>query len=177
MSARAKKAAAALPVPQSDVGAAALLREVGDLARARADLRMAVEGEIAALQERLATEDAPLKARHEAAVGGLEVWAAAHRERLTGGRGKTIRLATGVLAWRARPPKVAVARGALAHVLAALEAAGLERLLRRKVELDKEAILKEPDAITAIEGVSVGADGEEFVVEPFEVNFGAEGAA
>jgi phage host-nuclease inhibitor protein Gam len=167
--ARTKKAAAAVPIPQDDVAAATQLRLVGEISRARADIRAAAETSIASIQEMLAADDAPLKAQEAELAAGLEIWAAAHRDRLTGGRTKTIRLTTGVLAWRARPPKVSVARGALQAVIAALAAAGLERFLRRKVELDKDAILKEPAAVAAVEGLSVASDGEEFVVEPFQM--------
>lgn len=166
---RTKKAAVAVPTPQDDVAAAAQLRLVGEIARARADIRAAAETEIATVQERLAVDDAPLKAQEADLVAGLEIWASVHRDRLTAGRSKTIRLATGVLAWRARPPRVSVARGAQQAVIAALAAAGLERFLRRKVQIDKEAILKEPEAVAAVEGLRVASDGEEFVVEPFEL--------
>jgi phage host-nuclease inhibitor protein Gam len=171
--ARAKKMATAAPVPQTDEQAAAQLREVGDVIRARAQARAAAETEIAALQQRAAEEDAPLKAREESLVEGLRVWAEANRLRLTGNKTKTIRLTTGALGWRARPPAVTVARGAKDAVIAALEAAGLGRFLRRKVDLDKEAMLKEPEAVAAIEGVAIGSAGEEFVVEPATL----EGAA
>ena len=46
---------------------------------------------------------------------------------------------------------------------------GLQRFLRTKTEVDKTAILAEPDAVRGIAGVSVITGLEDFVVTPLEV--------
>lgn len=59
-------------------------------------------------------------------------------------------------------------RGADA-VIAAIRAMGLgQRFLREKVEINKEAMLEDRVAASAIRGVAIGSDGEDFTVEPFE---------
>jgi phage host-nuclease inhibitor protein Gam len=57
-------------------------------------------------------------------------------------------------------------RGAEA-VLDALRRAGLSRFIRTKDEVNKEAILNEPEAVARIPGISI-SQGEDFVVTPFE---------
>ena len=49
----------------------------------------------------------------------------------------------------------------------ALKSFGLERFLRTKEEIDKTAILAEPDAVEHIKGISI-TQREEFVIVPFE---------
>lgn len=167
MAGKTKKLAAAAPAPQSDAEAAAQLAELGDIERAREAARAFAETAIAAAQTQAAAEDEPLAARSAALTEGLRIWAEAHRARLTrDGRTKTVRLATGVVQWRILPPKAAVARGMKDAVLAALEAAGLETFLRRKVELNREAVLEDPEAVAAIPGLSVESGGEEFIAAP-----------
>lgn len=50
-----------------------------------------------------------------------------------------------------------------------LERFGLHRFVRIKKELDKTAILKEPQAIADIEGVSIKVGDEELIITPFAV--------
>jgi len=60
-----------------------------------------------------------------------------------------------------------VARGQKEAVIAALAAAGLEGFLRRKVDLNKEAILEAPfAAAAAAPGLEVASGGEEFIAAP-----------
>jgi phage host-nuclease inhibitor protein Gam len=61
---------------------------------------------------------------------------------------KTVALTTGEIGWRLRPPKVVV-RGVEA-VLDKLKRMGLDRFIRTKEEINKEAILNEPDAVARV---------------------------
>lgn len=165
---KARKLAPPAPVPQTDALAAGQLAELGDLMRARAACRARAETEIAALQAQVAEEDAPLAEREAALTEGLRIWAEANRARLTqDGKTKTVKLTTGTVAWRNLPPKVVVARGQKEAVIAALAAAGLEGFLRRKVDINKEAILEAPfAAAAAAPGLEVASGGEEFIAAP-----------
>ena len=60
-------------------------------------------------------------------------------------------------------------------VIAAIKTLGLSSFLRTKEEIDKEAMLREPDKARLVQGVSIGSEGETFAVEPFEAQI--EGAA
>lgn len=170
--ARTKTAAPALPVPQSDEEAAAAIARIGELHRAIERIKSAADDQVAAIAELAANEAAPLRAQHAAAIEGLKTYCEAHRMRLTeGGKTKTAKFLTGVVAWRARPPAVRLprAREALADLIARLKALGLDRFIRTKEEVDKEAMLAEPDVAASVQGVSIGSAGEDFVVEPLEL--------
>jgi phage host-nuclease inhibitor protein Gam len=49
----------------------------------------------------------------------------------------------------------------------ALRKAGLERFIRTKEDLNKEAMLADPEAVASIPGISV-SQREEFVIVPIE---------
>ena len=94
---------------------------------------------------------------------------------LTGGdKTKTVDLGTGVLKWRFRPPSVRILKAE--DVIARLKALALGRFVRTKEEVDKEAMLKEPQVARTVAGVSIGSGGEDFIVEPFEAELAAEPA-
>lgn len=63
------------------------------------------------------------------------------------------------------PPKVVVR--AVENVLDYLRMAGLNRFIRSKEEVNKDAILAEPEAVADIKGISI-SQREEFIVVPFE---------
>ncbi len=162
---RTKAKATALSVPRSRDEAEAMLAKIGDAQR-----------EIALVQASLDQRVADAKADAESAVklltkriteltDGLRVWAEANRPELTdNGKRQHGKLATGLIAWRRRPAKVTV-RGVDA-VLERIEALGLDRFVRLKREINKEAMLAEPKVAGGIEGVTIGSAGEDFVVEP-----------
>lgn len=68
------------------------------------------------------------------------------------------------MSWRTRPPRVSV-RGEDV-VMEALKRLGLDRFIRRKEEIDKQAVLADPDAVQDIRGLSI-SQGEDFVIKPF----------
>lgn len=166
--AKVKIAGANLPVPQGDSEAREAIRNIGDLKRDILRLEAEMNDKIAALQQEYGERVAPLQNAAQAQIEGLRIFAEAHRDRLTnGGKVKFHRFSTGEVSWRLRPAKVTI-RGA-DTVIAAIRAMGLgQRFLREKVEINKEAMLDDRAAATAIRGVVIGSDGEDFQVEPFE---------
>ena len=91
----------------------------------------------------------------------------ANRSELTnGGKVKTANLITGEVQWRQRPPSVSV-RGA-ESVIETLVRLGLNVFVRTKEEINKEAILNEPDAVKGVAGITVVTGVEDFVITPFE---------
>ena len=97
----------------------------------------------------------------------MQTWCEAHRAELTASGGKTVNLITGEVSWRQRPPSIAV-RGAEA-VLESLRTLGLHRFIRTKDEVNKEAMLNEPELAATVAGVSVIKGKEDFAITPFEV--------
>ena len=98
---------------------------------------------------------------------GIQTWCEAHRDELTGnGKVKFANLTTGEVQWRNRPPSVSI-RGA-DNVIELLRRLGLERFIRVKEEINKDAILNEKEAVKNIPGISIKSDIEDFSIIPFE---------
>ena len=156
-----------LPVPQSREDAEKAIGEIGGITRDMARLEADMNDAIAAAKAKAEEAAAPLRGRVAVLTEGLKVWAEANRDALTnGGRTKTAVLGAGKLFWRLRPPSVRIS--GMDRVIEAIKALGLAAFLRTKEEVNKEALLADPDKARLIAGVSIGTAGEDFVVEPLE---------
>jgi phage host-nuclease inhibitor protein Gam len=165
-----KSAAVSVAVPQSRTACADQIRQLGDLQREHARTVAELNDRIAELTNAAEPVLASLDERIKALQTGIQTWCEANRVMLLGDGdrlGKTANLITGEVAWRIRPPSVSV-RG-VESVIEALHRANLNRFIRAKEEVNKEAILNEPDAVAGIAGVNVVRGVEDFVVTPFEV--------
>lgn len=167
---RIKNAAAAY-VPQSRDAVACDIRRIGDLQREAARLETEMNDAIAEITEKYASQIAPLKTSIETLSKGVQGWCEANRDELTnGGKVKTANLVTGDVSWRQRPPSVSI-RGVDA-VMETLERLGLQRFIRTKQEINKEAILLEPKAVAGVAGITVKSGIEDFSIIPFEQEAG-----
>ena len=176
MSKKTRMRAANLPVPQSREEAAAMLQQIGTLNRQRARLEADMNDAIAAIKEQAEAQAQPLRDQAEAALEGLKLWAEANRQTLTdGGKVKFADLGTGRISWRFRPPSVRLTK--VEAVLEALKRLGLTRFIRTREEPSKEAMLAEPDTARTVPGVNIGTEGEDFLVEPFEVELAGSNAS
>ncbi|KMO32501.1 host-nuclease inhibitor Gam family protein [Methylobacterium aquaticum] len=193
--AKTKSAGTNLPVPQSDAEAEVMIAQLGALQRDQAALQAKHDGVIAELEAAHAATVKASAERQTVILEGLAIWASANRERLTnGGRTKTVQLATGTVLWRegryaVKHPKMKIEdvieavreriRVAQADATragderrpadrrAAIERISvLEGFLRKKVELDKSAMLAARDVAETVLGVTVPRGPEEFAVEP-----------
>lgn len=163
---RVKTAAAAICVPQNRDQAAGAIAAIGIANRRLARITADMNDELAKIKERYEAAADPLRREVEALTQGVQTWAEANRDVLTQqGKVKTAALTTGEILWRLRPPSVRVT-GAEA-VLDALRRLGLARFIRAKEEVNKDAILNEPEAVAHVPGISI-SQGEDFVVAPFE---------
>lgn len=163
---RLKTPAAAVAVPQSREMAASAIAQIGIASRELSRVTADMNDELAIVKARYEEMAEPLRAKINALTEGLQTWAEANRDTLTqNGKVKTAALTTGELAWRLRPPSVRIT-GAEA-VLDLLRRLGLGRFIRTKDEINKDAILNEPEAVSAVPGISI-QQGEDFVVTPFE---------
>lgn len=163
---RLKTPAAIVAVPQSRDMAAQAVAEIGTLNRELARYAADMNDELAAIKEHHEARAEPLRLKLQALTQGVQTWAEANRDTLTqNGKVKTAALTTGEIAWRMRPPSVRIT-GAEA-VLDALRRLGLKRFIREKEEVNKDAILNEPEAVSHVPGIAI-SQGEDFVVVPFE---------
>ncbi len=154
-------------VSQSRADAQADIKKLGDLKRQALRVKADLDDAIAKLTKAAAPRMEELGARIALLEEGIQAWCEANRTELCG-KGKSANLITGEVAWRQRPPSISI-RGADA-VLECLRSSGLARFIRSKDEVNKDAMLNEPDAARAIPGVTIVTGVEDFTITPFEVD-------
>lgn len=155
-------------VPQTLDDCAADIRRIGDLQRQLVVAQAEMNDAIAEITERFQPVLQQLQEQIKPLQAGVRVWCEGHRDELTrGGKTKTAGFVTGEVQWRQRPPSVSV-RGAEA-VMNSLCRSDLSRFLRVKTEINKDAILNEPEAVRGIAGITIVTGVEDFVITPFEV--------
>lgn len=160
------RAPASEPVPQTMADAAAAIAKIGGHQRARETIETGMNADLAAKKLFWEAQARPHAEAIKALSKGVQTWCEANRVTLThNGARKNFRFSSGNVRWRLTPPKVSLRN--VDAILKALKAKALGRFLRVKEEVDKEAILREPDAVKGIRGISIGQT-EEFVIEPFE---------
>lgn len=168
-----KSPAQTVRVPQTRDEVADAIAQIGRHTRERMRIEAAMGDEIAEVKRRFEEEGQPHAEAMRALQSGVQTWCEAHRSELTqGGKVKTAAFASGEVRWRNTPPSVEIR--AVEVVLKTLRSRGLDRFIRVKEEVNKEAILADPAAVAGVAGIKISA-GEEFVVVPFETVL--EGAA
>ncbi len=167
MATKKTKTAAAPFACQTKDATAGAIKVLGDTQREIARLQADANDQIAQITQALQPQLDVLKLRESSLLDGIAIWCEANRAELLKAGGKTANLITGEVQWRQRPPSVSVR--AADKVIATLRALGLSRLVRSKDEVDKEAILSEPQAVAGVAGITVVKGVEDLVVTPFEV--------
>jgi phage host-nuclease inhibitor protein Gam len=164
------KKALALDIPQTDAEADALLAEYSRIESAVATAEATMNEALAAAKIIHENAARPFLERRRQIYDALNAFAGAHRSRLTDeGKTKTVKFPAGEFGWRTAPPSVRLKRGFEWDDVVdfAKRHANLRRFLRTKTELNREAVLADPEAAGRIEGLSVGSRGEQFFVTPF----------
>ena len=165
------KSAAAIYVPQSKQDVSVDIRKIGDLQREALRLETEMNDAIGDITQRYSPILESIKEDLNVLIKGVQSWCEANRDELTNnGKTKTANLITGEVQWRNRPPSVSI-RGTDA-VLETLIRLGLERFVRTKQEINKEAILNEPAAVSGVSGITVKSGIEDFSIVPFEQSAG-----
>lgn len=164
--ARLKTDAIASFVPQNKEEVIDAIAEIGRHQRERIRIEAAMNDDLAQVREAWEKQAAPHLETIRGLTTGVHLWCEAHRAALTqDGKVKYAHLASGDVKWRMTPPKVTIR--VIENVLEALKQLGLERLIRIKEEVNKEAVLAEPEAVAHIKGITI-TQKEEFIVLPFE---------
>lgn len=165
---RLKREAATFDVPQTQQEVADAIAAIGIAQRHRDRIQAAMNDELAALRKQYEEQAKPFADEIKARASGVQLWCEAHRDEITnGGKRKSCSMSSGEVKWRMRPPSVAV-RGVEA-VIDALKSLGLTRFLRVKEEVNREAILADPEAAAAVRGITV-SQREDFVIVPHETD-------
>lgn len=144
---------------------------VGRIGAAEVQLsRLKASLDVTVAQANLAYENAaaPLRAAIAADTERLRGYFDANRSTLLTGDKKSVALPTGMIGVKKTAAKVVVADvGALlAHLK---EDRKLRRFIRTKTEVDREALLAEPQVAVTIPGVSIGGGDDAFFVKPLMV--------
>ncbi|MDP2808668.1 MAG: host-nuclease inhibitor Gam family protein [Rhodocyclaceae bacterium] len=162
---RLKQPAVAVAVPASAAEVSAAIARIGGEQRELARIEAGMNDALAEVKEHWETIAEPHRKRIADTTQGVQVWCEAHRGELLKGDAKTAAFPAGEVQWRVRPPRCVV-RGAEA-VLDTLRRLGLSRFIRSKDEINKDAILNEPEAVRGVAGIGI-EQGEDFVIKPFE---------
>jgi phage host-nuclease inhibitor protein Gam len=156
-------------VPQSREDAVWAVGRIGELRRLIAREKAMADEAVRLAGEKLERDTAQHMTELAEQERGVQAWCEANRLALTAdGKVKYHDFGTGRINWRLRPPKVSV-RG-IETVIEACKKLGLTQFLRTKEELNKEAMLADPDKARTIAGVSIISEGEDFIVEPIEID-------
>ena len=143
------------------------IKEIGDLNRELERLAIEQNDKLAAITEEYAPLMNEVKEKLAPKQDAVQAWCESRRDELTqNGKTKTGSFNTGEVQWRQRPPSVGI-RGA-ESVLESLRTLGLVRFIRTKEEVNKEAMLNEPDTAASVPGVTIKTGVEDFVITPFE---------
>lgn len=160
------------PVPQNREDCDQMIRDLGEIRRTIGRIEADMNDQMAETKEVFEKLAEPLREKVEELTGGIEAFCAVNRDALTGGgKVKFHKFANGEVNWRKRPPKVNLRNIDL--VIERLKENGLRRFIRTSEAVNKEAVLDEPEAVKAIKGITVGSEGEDFVIEPFETELNA----
>ncbi len=163
---RLKTDAVAVQVPQNKDEVIEAIAAIGRHQRERQRLQAAMNDDLARVRQAWESQAAPHGERIRALTCGVHLWCEAHRATLTqDGKVKYAKLASGEIKWRMTPPKVVIR--AAENVLEYLTHAGLGRFIRMKEEVNKEAVLAEPEVVQHIKGITI-TQKEEFIILPFE---------
>jgi len=156
-----------VPVPKNLNEASEFLMSIGKEQRAIAKIESGLNTKVDKLKTGAVDGAQPHQEEISRLVEGLFAYAEVHRDELTDdGKSKTVQVPTGEFGWRMTPPKVSL-RG-VDPILKSLHSLELTRFIRTKEEIDKEAMLKEPEVASGVEGVSINQH-EEFVAKPAEL--------
>lgn len=161
------KAAAASYIPQSREQVSVDIKKIGDIQRELTRIETDMNDEIAVITNKNVPTIQALNAEMATLQKGVQGWCEANRDDITNGRKtKTANLITGEVSWRTRPESVTV-KG-VDVVMAALKKLKLDRFIRRKEEVNKEAILADKKAVAEIKGIVINSGIEDFAITPFE---------
>lgn len=161
---RVKKTVPQVIIPTTLQEAADALSKLGAHQRETQRLQAMMNDEIAKIKEKYAEQADQYNQMIVSLLEGLHLYAESHRhELLTGGK-KTVQLTTGEIGWRTTTPRVQLKN--IEMIIERIKAKNLtEKFIRIKEEINKEAMLQEPEVACQIPGVSI-KQNETFWVKP-----------
>lgn len=162
-----KKSAADLTREQAE----SLMRDLGDLQRQIHKAGIRFDERIARINSLRGDVISPLTEQLSEKAKLLAGWAAKHRAEICPEGKKTATFDTGVIQWRDGPPKVFVDDEEA--VLGSLNELGLTDFIRVREEIDKEAVLKDPEKVKDVAGLGVVTGAEKMTIKPHQTEIPA----
>lgn len=163
-----RKARALANVPQSREDAVAYIGRIGTLRREIAARKATCDEVIRVAGEKFEADTVDLAGELLALETGVQTWCEANRAMLTNdAKVKYHEFGTGKVVWRMAPPSVRIS--SVENVIEQCKKIGFLQFVRTKEEVNKEAMLDEPDKARVITGVTIKSGGETFVIEPMEL--------
>ncbi|EAA9303188.1 host-nuclease inhibitor Gam family protein [Salmonella enterica] len=160
------KAAAASYTPQSKEQVSVDIKKIGDIQRELTRIETDANDQIAVIMNQNTPKIEALRAELDVLQKGVQTWCEANRSTITKGDSKTANLITGEVAWRKKPDSVNL-KG-VEIVIETLKKLKLDRFIRRKEEVNKDAILADKKAVENIKGITIVSGKETFSITPFE---------
>lgn len=153
-----------LAIPQTVAQADEFLRRLGHEKREAESLRLELKEQVEKLKAAVILKADAHDKRAEELRKGLQIFAEANRPMLTeDGKSKTVKVPAGEFGWRKSPPSVEIDDEVT--VLGLVKERQLLQFIRVKEELNKKAMLEEPDLASSLEGVTIQKDLERFFAE------------
>lgn len=156
----------AVPVPKDLPEAAIFLAEMGEQARCAEQIENDLNEAVSKLTADAAKRIQAHQERVKKLLQGLFAYAEKQKKQLIVEKEKTVRLPTGVFGWRTTPFSVSIDDDK--SVIKNLKSLDLERFIRVKESIDKQAMLKERSLASTVQGVTI-AQREEFFAKPAKV--------
>lgn len=160
-SAHARRVAAS-PLPQSRAEVEARLSRIAELRAIIAEREVILQASVAEA-ERIYTEVvAPLEAEIARLEGEIATWCEARRAELTkNGKTKTVKFVNGEVSWKTGKASVVLTEKEEA-IVAALKRLKLKSFIRVSESVDKQMVLKAPERVAKVPGLTVRPAGESF---------------
>lgn len=166
MATKKKLQAMVVEIPTSIKGVDVGIRKIARIQNEIDSIAQDYAEKILALQEEAKMKISPLKKNVDSIFTGIYAYCSANRPALLDKGRKTIDLPSGTICWRYNPPSVLFKHGLkIADVIAILKKKRLGKFVRVKHEINKEAILLNPDAVAKIPEIRIVQE-ETFNVKP-----------
>jgi phage host-nuclease inhibitor protein Gam len=154
-------------IPKDLHEAAFFLAQIGEAERASLVVQANLNAQVDTLKASAIAAVKPHQVRMKELLEGLYIFAERNRTELTeGGKRKSVELPTGIIGWRMTPPSVELE--GVENIIESLKTLKLERFIRTKEEVNKEAMLREPEIATTVQGVTI-TQKEEFMAKPAQL--------
>jgi len=156
--------------PQDRDQCATAIADYARVLRDKEALMIEMNNLITSITERFQPQIDELDDSIQLRLKGIQIYCEANRDELTdGGKVKFANLITGQVEWRKATDSVTLPRGeGLDAVIKLLEEKRLDRFVRVKKEVNKEAILLDRSAVAGIPGIRINIGKENFSITPFE---------